>query len=78
MYKFIKKKGIFLLGTPNFDSGCARLFKNKYRFFKINSYNLLFRKFLFRMLDTFGFKIFNVDYPYFSTSHFSLQNLKTL
>ncbi len=75
----LKKKGIFLLGTPNFDSGCARLFKNKYRFFKDPTHITYFSEnSLFRMLDTFGFKIFNVDYPYFSTSHFSLQNLKKL
>lgn len=75
----LKKKGFFVLGTPNFDSGCARLFKNKYRFFKDPTHITYFSEnSMFRMLDTFGFKIFHVDYPYFRTSHFSIQNLKKL
>ena len=33
---------------------------------------------LFRLLDDYGFKVFNVDYPYFETYHFNLNNLKKL
>ena len=29
--RILKKGGIILLGTPDFDSGCARLFGNNYR-----------------------------------------------
>ena len=70
---------MFLIGTPNFDSACARLFKKKYRFFKDPTHISFFSdNSLFRMLDTYGFQILNIDYPYFETSHFNIKNLKKL
>ena len=75
----LKKNGMFLIGTPNFDSGCAKLFKNKYRFFTDPTHISFFSEnSLFRMLETYGFQITNIDYPYFETPHFNLSNLKKL
>ena len=77
--ELLKDDGIFILGTPNFDSACARLFKKKYRFFHDKTHITLFSEnSLFRLLDDYGFKVFNVDYPYFETYHFNLNNLKKL
>ena len=33
VYKILKPGGYFILGTPNFDSGCARRFKKKLQIF---------------------------------------------
>ena len=75
----LKKNGLFLIGTPNFDSGCAKFFKNKYRFFKDPTHISFFSEIsLFRMLDTYGFQILKIDFPYFETSHFNIKNLKKL
>ena len=78
-YNILKKKGYFIIGTPNFDSGCARRFKNNYRFFKDKTHLSFFSEnSLFRLLDDNGFKIEQVDYPYFETDHFSKKNLNRL
>lgn len=75
----LKENGYFLLGTPNFDSGCARRYKSKYRFLKDPTHISYFSEnSLYRMLDTYGFKIFRVDFPYFETQFFSITNLKKL
>ncbi|WP_440928168.1 class I SAM-dependent methyltransferase [Candidatus Pelagibacter sp.] len=77
--ELLKDNGIFILGTPNFDSGCARLFKKKYRFFHDKTHITFFSEnSLYRLFDDYGFEVFNVDYPYFETYHFNLNNLKKL
>jgi 2-polyprenyl-3-methyl-5-hydroxy-6-metoxy-1,4-benzoquinol methylase len=75
----LKEKGYFLLGTPNFDSGCARRYKSRYRFLKDPTHISYFSEnSLYRMLDTYGFKILRVDFPYFETQLFNINNLKKL
>ena len=77
--ELLKDNGIFILGTPNFDSGCARLFKKKYRFFHDKTHITFFSEnSLYRLFDDYGFEVFYVDYPYFETNHFNLNNLKKL
>ena len=79
VYKILKPGGYFILGTPNFDSGCARRFKKNYRFFKDKTHISFFSEnSLFRFLDDFGFNVLHVDYPFFETEHFSLANFKRL
>lgn len=79
VYKILKPGGYFILGTPNFDSGCARRFKKNYRFFKDKTHISFFSEnSLFRFLDDFGFNVLHVDYPFFETDHFSLANFKRL
>ena len=78
-YKILKKNGYFIIGTPNFDSGCAKRFNNKYRFFKDKTHISLFSEFsLSRLLEDKGFKILNIDFPYFDTEHFNKKNLLRL
>ena len=44
-YKLLKNNGYFIIGTPNFDSGCARKFGKKYRFFNDKTHvSFFFRK----------------------------------
>ena len=75
-YNLLKKNGYFILGTPNFDSACARRFKKRYRFYKDNTHISFFSEnSLFRLLDDNGFDVKEVDYPYFETDHFTKKNL---
>lgn len=78
-YRLLKKGGYLIIGTPNFDSGCARKFGKKYRFFKDKTHISYFSEnSLFRLLDNSGFKVKKVDFPYFETQHFNKQNLNRL
>ena len=75
----LKNDGHFIIGTPNFDSGCARLFKNNYRFFYDKTHVSFFSEnSLYRLLVDHGLNVSKVDYPYFETQHFNLNNLKKL
>ena len=77
--QLLKQNGYFILGTPNFDSACARRFKKNYRFFKDKTHISYFSEnSLYRLLEDYGFKVQSVDYPYFETEHFSKENLKRL
>ena len=77
--RILKKGGIFLLGTPDFDSGCARLFGNSYRLLNDSTHISLFSNdSMHRLLRDHGFKIDHVEYPYFKTRHFTEDNLKAL
>jgi len=79
VYKILKPDGYFILGTPNFDSACARRFKKNYRFYKDKTHISFFSEnSLFRLLDDFGFKINFVDYPFFETEFFNASNMMRL
>ncbi len=74
-----KRNSIIIIGTPNFDSGCARLFGKNYRMFHDKTHISLFSDFsMYRMLDKMGFKILHIDYPYFQTEHFNVKNFLRL
>lgn len=78
-YKLLKNNGYFIIGTPNFDSGCARKFGKKYRFYKDKTHISYFSEnSLYRLLNNCGFKVQKVDFPYFETQHFNKQNLSRL
>ena len=78
-WKILKKGGIILLGTPDFDSGCARLFGNNYRLLNDPTHISLFSNdSMHRFLRDHGFTIDYVEYPFFNTRHFTEDNLKAL
>ncbi len=78
-HDILKNDGYLILGTPNFDSGCARRFKNNYRFYKDKTHISLFSESsLSRLLQDKGFKILAVDFPYFDTNHFNKKNFNRL
>ena len=78
-YSLLKDNGIFVLGTPNFDSGVSRKFKKKYRFFHDKTHISFFSEnSLFRLLTICGYEIIKVDYPFFETEHFNKKNLLKL
>jgi 2-polyprenyl-3-methyl-5-hydroxy-6-metoxy-1,4-benzoquinol methylase len=72
----LKKNGTLIVGTPDFDSAMARLYKNKFRMLHDKTHISLFsRESLVRFLENFGFKIFNIDYPFFETEYFNKKSI---
>ena len=45
-YNLLKKKGLFVIGTPNFDSGYARRYGKNYRFYNDKTHISFFQKIL--------------------------------
>ena len=77
--KLIKKNGILILATPDFDSGCARLFGKKYRLLNDPTHiNLFSNDSMHRFLRDNGFDIEYVEYPFFKTNYFNKASLKRL
>ncbi len=71
--------GWLILGTPDFDSGCARRFGANYRLLHDPTHVSLFSNdSMHRMLRDFGFDIRRVDYPFFETAYFTTDNLVRL
>lgn len=77
--KILNKKGFLVLGTPDFDSAMARLYKNKYRMLNDQTHISLFSSdSLIRFLRDNKFKILKIDYPFFNTEYFSKKSLTKL
>ena len=71
--------GVFILGTPNFDSGAARRYGNKFRLLNDPTHISLFSSdSMHRCLRDLGFFIEKVEYPYFDTYWFTKENLLKL
>ncbi len=78
-YNLLKKKGLFVIGTPNFDSGCARRYGKNYRFYNDKTHISFFSEnSLYRLLNKYGFSVEKVDFPFFETEHFNKKNLNRL
>ena len=68
--------GIFIIGTPDFDSAMARRFGSKFRLLHDPSHVSLFSNdSMHRFLRTNGFDVYNVEYPYFETDWFNEDDL---
>ena len=77
--RILKPNGHLIIGTPDFDSACARRYGSKYRMLSDSTHTSLFtNESLSRMLLDFGFEVFYTDFPYFNTEYFNLENLKKL
>ena len=77
--RILKNGGVLLLGTPDFDSGCARLFGKNYRLLNDPTHISLFSNdSMHRFLRDHGFKIDQVEYPFFNTRYFTKNNLNDL
>ena len=74
--KILRDNGMLIIGTPDFDSGCARRFGENYRLLHDDTHISLFtNESMFRFLRDNGFRIFKVDYPFFDTEYFTEENL---
>lgn len=77
--KILKSGGKLILGTPDFDSGCARLFRSNYRLLHDPTHISLFsNESMHRLLRDHGFNILKVEYPFFETRYFNIENLSRL
>ena len=75
----LKPGAKLVLGTPDFDSGCARRFGTNYRLLYDPTHVSLFSSdSMHRFLRDHGFKIRRVEYPYFGTRHFTEENMLRL
>ena len=76
VHQALKVGGICIIGTPDFDSGCARRFKNNYRMLHDKGHISLFTSAsLVKMLEDHQFRILHVEYPYFDSIWFTEENL---
>ncbi len=79
MHSLLKTHGKLIVATPNFDSGCARRFKENYRLLHDTTHISLFSdSSLKELLQDLGFQVDAIDYPFFETRHFSHENLERL
>jgi SAM-dependent methyltransferase len=79
IWRVLKSGGKLLLGTPDFDSGCARRFGEKYRLLHDPTHISLFTNdSMHRFLRDYGFVIERVEYPFFETRYFTAENLLRL
>ena len=77
--RVLKNGGFLILGTPDFDSGCARRFGENYRLLHDATHISLFTNdSMHRFLRDHGFVIDDVDYPFFNTDYFTAENLLRL
>jgi SAM-dependent methyltransferase len=79
IHRVLVSGGVLLLGTPDFDSGCARRFGENYRLLHDPTHISLFTNdSMHRFLRDHGFVIERVEYPFFETRHFTAENLMRL
>ncbi len=77
--RILKPKGKLILGTPDFDCACARLFKDKFRLLHDKTHVSLFTNdSMHRFLRDNSFIIEKVEYPFFETRHFTKDNILRL
>jgi len=77
--RVLRPTGYLVLGTPDFDSGCARRFGPKYRLLHDSTHISLFTdESMHRCLRDHGFVIERVEYPFFDTRYFTPENLLRL
>ena len=75
IYQMLNKDGHIIIGTPDFDSAMARLFKNKYRLLHDKTHISLFSlDSLCRFLRDYKFKVIQLDFPFFETEYFNRKN----
>jgi len=68
--------GVFIMGTPDFDSAAARRYGSNFRLLHDPTHISLFSSdSMHRCLRDCGFKIMGVEYPYFDTPYFNKENL---
>jgi len=79
IYRILKTGGKLILGTPDFDCACARLFKENFRLLHDKTHISLFTNdSMHRFLQDHKFVIDRVEYPFFQTRHFTPENLMRL
>lgn len=79
MWRVLKPGGKLVLRTPNFDSGVARRFGERYRLLQTPGHVTLFSDTSLRAaLHDIGFTVDRCEYPFFETRHFTMENFARL
>ncbi len=79
IHRVLRAGGLLILGTPDFDSGCARRFGPKYRLLHDPTHISLFtHESVLRFARDHGFIVERVEYPFFETRHFTKENFERL
>ncbi len=77
--RVLKPGGWLIVGTPNFDSACARRFGDNFRLLHdVTHISLFSAESLRRLLEDNGFSVEWEDYPFFETRYFTRENLERL
>ena len=73
--KSLVKDGLLVITTPNIDSLCSKVFKE--RFHLLDKLHLFYFSpdTIKKMLEQTGFKVLKTTYPYFRTQFFNLREL---
>ena len=75
----LKKNGILIIETPDFDSAMARKFNTKFRLLHDPTHISLFSlDSLSRLLRDKGFEIQKYEFPYFEGRFFNKENILKL
>ena len=68
--------GKLIIGTPNFDSACARRYGKKFRMLNDKTHISLFSDHkLVELLSDIGYEVEKVDFPYFETKYFNTEEI---
>ena len=77
--RVLRPGGWLVVGTPNFDSACARRYGDRFRMLHDKTHISLFSaESLRRLLEDHGFNVEWEDYPFFDTRYFTKENLERL
>jgi SAM-dependent methyltransferase len=77
--RILKDGGRLLVGTPDFDSGCAQRFNEKFRLLHdVTHISLFSNESLQRLLNDFGFNVRKTEFEFFKTKYFTQDNLSRL
>jgi SAM-dependent methyltransferase len=77
--RVLKPEGHLVIADADYDSGCARRFKENYRLLHDKGViNLFTSVSLVSLLENTGFEIVRVEYPFFETQWFTKDNLLRL
>ncbi|WP_299471647.1 class I SAM-dependent methyltransferase [uncultured Roseibium sp.] len=79
VFDILKPGGDFICGTPNFASAAARVFQDRFRLLHDPTHVSLFTDdSLIRLFRDKGFRIEQVDYPFFGTRFASPEAFETM
>ena len=74
--EMLKPNGVFIIGTPDFDSAAARRYGDNFRLLDDPTHVSLFsQESMYRCLRDIGFHVDEVEFPYFDTEWFNKKDL---